>query len=589
MPLYIRKSISAGPFRFNFSKGGVGVSVGVRGLRIGTGPRGHYIHAGMGGLYYRASLGNAGKREPTTVQAPPVRQICFEQDDVTMIEVDSGDVMLMRDETFSELLDEINAKSRQVRMSSALCWAPLVLGAIAGLASGGPGLLLTALALPGWAMGRWFDSYRRSTVLYYDLEGDAEAAYKQVAEGFDGLRQCAGKWHIEAGGAITNLTAWKRNAGASHLVKKKPTSLAYALPSVIKSNVSPPALSVGRQVMYFMPDVVLVQDGNRVGAVNYRDLNIRWQDSRFIEDGRVPSDARIVDHTWKHPNKNGGPDRRFKDNRQIPICLYETMHLQSVSGVNELVEFSQTGRAAHFARGCQLIAQLPNERARPLPTSVLSQSGPDLLVPPEQGKKRRPLRTIALAVLAVFVGLLLLGVFVPSQERSTPTTSPAGVEQTNSEFPKTTVARDPTAPSSVISAAPAKLPDTASDPVRTSPVEGAPRNPPAASDQPLPAQALPSSSSVEKELQVSPTASENTARRPTWHTRTAVNLRKGPGLKSRVLSVIQNASPVTVLEQRGAWSRVEVSNDVIGWMTSKAIAADNPEGDDEFPRRENRP
>ncbi|MFW8645427.1 DUF4236 domain-containing protein [Rhizobium beringeri] len=35
MPFYIRKSISAGPFRFNFSKGGVGVSVGVKGLRVG--------------------------------------------------------------------------------------------------------------------------------------------------------------------------------------------------------------------------------------------------------------------------------------------------------------------------------------------------------------------------------------------------------------------------------------------------------------------------------------------------------------------------------------------------------------------------
>ena len=56
MGFYIRKSISAGPFRFNLSKSGVGLSVGVRGLRIGTGPHGHYIHAGTGGFYYRASV-----------------------------------------------------------------------------------------------------------------------------------------------------------------------------------------------------------------------------------------------------------------------------------------------------------------------------------------------------------------------------------------------------------------------------------------------------------------------------------------------------------------------------------------------------
>ncbi|MGO4564907.1 DUF4236 domain-containing protein [Rhizobium sp. 2YAF20] len=33
-----RKSVKAGPFRFHFSKGGAGVSVGVRGLRMGTDP-----------------------------------------------------------------------------------------------------------------------------------------------------------------------------------------------------------------------------------------------------------------------------------------------------------------------------------------------------------------------------------------------------------------------------------------------------------------------------------------------------------------------------------------------------------------------
>ncbi|WP_157628283.1 SH3 domain-containing protein [Ensifer sp. BR816] len=482
--------------------------------------------------------------------------------------------MLMRDETFSELLDEINAKSGQVRMSSALCWAPLVLGALAGLASGGPGLLLAALALPGWAMGRWFDSYRRSTVLYYDLEGDAEAAYKQLAEGFDGLRQCAGKWHIEAGGAITSLTAWKRNAGASHLVKKKPTSLTYALPSVIKSNISPPALSVGRQILYFMPDVVFVQDGNRMGAVNYRGLNIRWQDSRFIEDGRVPSDARIVDHTWKHPNKSGGPDRRFKDNRQIPICLYETMHFQSNSGVNELVEFSQPGRTAAFARGCQLIAQLPKEKAPSLAVSPPSQSAPQTQVEPEQGGKPRSLGTVALAVLAIFVGLPLFAVFVPSQEQSTPTASSSGTEQAISG-PATTAAQDPTVQSRAISTAPANLHDPTTDPSATLPLEG---------------QTTPSWSSVEKDVQiprVPSTASAETARQPSWHTRTTVNLRKGPGTKYLVLSVVQKDSAVVLLEQRGGWSRVKVHDDVIGWMTSKAIAADNPKRDNEFSRREN--
>ena len=56
MPAFLRKAFSFGPFRFNLSKSGLGLSFGITGLRIGTGPKGPYIHAGRGGLYFRKSL-----------------------------------------------------------------------------------------------------------------------------------------------------------------------------------------------------------------------------------------------------------------------------------------------------------------------------------------------------------------------------------------------------------------------------------------------------------------------------------------------------------------------------------------------------
>ena len=142
MPFYIQKSDSAGPFRFNFSKGGGGVSVGIKGLRIGTGPRGHYIHAGRGGLNYRATLGNAGRSRSSGV-APykPSSDVTFDNSDVTMTEIESGDVMYMQDESFAELLNEINSKAGQTRMSAALMWTAAGIGTLAGLASGGPGYL----------------------------------------------------------------------------------------------------------------------------------------------------------------------------------------------------------------------------------------------------------------------------------------------------------------------------------------------------------------------------------------------------------------------------------------------------------------
>ncbi len=353
MPFYIRKSVSAGPFRFNFSKGGVGVSVGVKGLRVGTGPRGHYIHAGRGGLYYRATLSPAGARRPAAAPRPVIRPMLpdslIDNSGVEMIEIESSDVLGMRDEAFSELLSEINRKAGQVKLSMVLGWGLAAIGLVIAAITPFVDFWLVGAALPGYLVGLWLDSYRRKTVLFYELDETVEEQYQILTDSFDTLSDCAGKWHIEAGGQVTDLTTWKRNAGASHIVRKKPTTLAYALPEVISSNVTPPALHVGRQVMYFFPDIVLMQDGSKVGAVPYTDLKIKWEDSNFIEEGTVPRDAEIVGHTWKHPNKNGGPDRRFKSNYQIPICRYETMHLKSDSGVNELVEFSRRGVVSGFA------------------------------------------------------------------------------------------------------------------------------------------------------------------------------------------------------------------------------------------------
>jgi hypothetical protein len=372
VPFYIRQSVSAGPFRFNLSKSGVGVSVGVKGLRVGTGPRGHYVHAGRGGLYYRASLG--GTRH-TSVPRPrfssPHRASHAEDDGVTMIEVQSGDVAAMRDATVTDLVDDLNKKQAQIplRMVAVCCPILVVMFALVQLQlhSSGQSVWVTVssvaflMVFPAWAVGEWFDSYKRSSVLFYNLDEKASAdSYRKVTEGFDALAACRGKWHLASGGAVRDLKTWKRNAGAAHLVNRKTASLGYWLPKVLRSNITPPAITLGSRAFFFLPDVILVKHGGRFGAVVYDDLQIRNQASRFIEDGTPVADAQIVGHAWKHPNKDGGPDRRFRDNRQLPVCLYDAMHMSSSSGLNELMEFSRTGLVQLFSAA---LDDLPHKEA----------------------------------------------------------------------------------------------------------------------------------------------------------------------------------------------------------------------------------
>jgi hypothetical protein len=286
-----------------------------------------------------------------------------------MIEVQSGDVGGMRDATVANLVDDLNKKQAQIRLGVTAAILFALIGSVVLLQSSFVshsislivGSILLVAALPAWILGEWFDSYKRTAVLFYNLQGSTEVAYRKVVESFDALATCHGTWHIASGGAVQDLTTWKRNAGAAHLVNRKTANLVYRLPKVLRSNITPPTITLGGRTFYFFPEIMLVKHGSRFGAVSYENLQIRGQTSRFIEDGRPPADAQVVDFTWKHPNKSGGPDRRFRDNRQLPICLYDVMHLCSSSGVNEMMEFSRTGFVHQFSTA---LHDLPRRQAQ---------------------------------------------------------------------------------------------------------------------------------------------------------------------------------------------------------------------------------
>jgi hypothetical protein len=111
----------------------------------------------------------------------------------------------------------------------------------------------------------------------------------------------------------------------------------------------PPLIRFGRQSVYFFPDAAFVIDGKQVGAISYDNISIQGEGFSFIEEETVPADAKVIRQTWKYLNKSGGPDRRFSNNYQIPVCRYELAQFSSSSGLNELLEFSRTGVLEPFA------------------------------------------------------------------------------------------------------------------------------------------------------------------------------------------------------------------------------------------------
>jgi hypothetical protein len=107
---------------------------------------------------------------------------------------------------------------------------------------------------------------------------------------------------------------------------------------------------------------MLVGEPGAIGAISYNDLQITSSPSRFIEEEGVPSDASVVGKTWKYVNNKGGADTRFKDNRELPIVLYEQLHFTSGTGLNELLQVSRSGVGAPFESARKALADATCER-----------------------------------------------------------------------------------------------------------------------------------------------------------------------------------------------------------------------------------
>ena len=203
--------------------------------------------------------------------------------------------------------------------------------------------LLTALAAPWlpFAAGLvWLgpliyvagiDRKARTYSLLFELEPAAEARWRDLNAILSRFASAQAVWRVEANASTMD---WKRNAGAQTLVDRRAATVSQKSPPFISSNITSWCIDAGDQQMYFMPDRLYVYQGGKYGAVEYDSLNVGFSQERFIESGFVPGDATIVGSTYLYVNKNGTPDRRFANNREIPIAQYGRVVFSSSSGLN---------------------------------------------------------------------------------------------------------------------------------------------------------------------------------------------------------------------------------------------------------------
>ena len=353
MSFYLRKSLRAGPFRVNLSSRGIGMSVGVPGFRVGTGPRGNYVHLGKRGVHYRATLGGAGGSRPSPTPARRVderpawlpRGAQLDPSGVVLVDVTGSTTVELANVPGSDILEQLQAARKRHPL-----W-PWFLTLVVCLALAVPVLAPVVLVLG--ALATWWvrqrDIARRSVVVFYDVNDDSAVRFQALIDGFELARQCQGAWQQNAEGKVTTTYQHKVNAGASRLVSRAKATLTTRGPSNLVTNIMVPTIEAAGRSVHLLPDRVFICHGRTVAEESWPSLTTSVARSRFIEDEAVPSDAPLVGTTWKYVNVGGGPDRRYKANRQLPILEYGHVEIASPSGFRAEWQFSNPSSAEAFA------------------------------------------------------------------------------------------------------------------------------------------------------------------------------------------------------------------------------------------------
>ena len=370
-----RKSVKMGPLRVNFSKGGVGASIGVRGARVGVGPRGTYVSFGAGGFQYRAKVGGSSpRRSPTSsygAGAPvsPVSAPSAPLDPVAWGNLSGASAAELAPRSPEWMVEDLQRTFKRWNLFKLYCW---IAGFAILMSALNPVLLGIALAVGIWVY-RW-DSERRTARLIYDVDDEEVVERLAMVNGAgQWLGSCQGLWHIFHAVATTD---WKTNAGASTLIRRTRTRCGPGSLPRVELNIEVWCVPVGPQQLLFLPDRLLVWDGQHLAALPYETLSIQASSARFVEEDWVPSDARQVDATWRFVRRDGGPDLRFNNNARLPVMLYGKLTLSSPSGLVVVLQTSRVDAAEGAARALLALQQRAlGARSRSAP-SVLEPSAP---------------------------------------------------------------------------------------------------------------------------------------------------------------------------------------------------------------------
>ena len=400
MTLRFRQTFTLFPgVRINVGKRGISTSIGVPGATVNIGRQG--VRATVGapgtGISYSALVmpfGQAGGQspqpapEPDRFMPPPAQSPAWGNNpgsakvympQAGMNEIASASVEVLTSTSLLPLRDLIaKAREQQAQVKADLKEAREEDAKQQGELNRRKGSLFRwfykrriaelEVALPVTKaeverLANWQDNTKIAVT--FEAGDAAQRAYSSMVRAFEALKLSAKKWDVTADRSTNQFV---ERTLANRTVNRHPVAFEFSSTDLMQfSGRAMRFENVNGDDLLIYPGVAVIPRADGVFAlIDIRELQITVDGVRFHEIEGVPRDAKVVGQTWAKTNKDGSPDKRFKENYQIPICLYGQIAFRSQTGVTEEYMVSDANAALAFVEAVSVYKKALSETDAPV-------------------------------------------------------------------------------------------------------------------------------------------------------------------------------------------------------------------------------
>ena len=287
----------------NLSKSGVSATIGVRGMSVTYGNKGTYANIGIPGtgIYNRFKISDntISQNEFIENETSPNFTPIISSDILTVSSPNMEGVKELIVQTRAQRLDiraDIKSIKKKIRCN---LWCQFLMYSLYPIVKHRIKLIKNDLKIQRQTVLELEEQLKTCYVnLDIDFEPEILNKYQNFITSFRTLSQSQKIWHIISARNLSRAERiQERTSAGSHINR---VEVEFGLKSL-------PEIKTEYEVLWLQ---------NRNG-----------HDLYFY--------PKIVRYTWNKVNKNGTPDRRFRDNYQIPVVAYGEIFITNSAGLQE--------------------------------------------------------------------------------------------------------------------------------------------------------------------------------------------------------------------------------------------------------------